>query len=104
MTNCAVTPGCKGEAKWSLPLSREKKDSPWVVTPVCSACRKALERAVRAAGKELIFFGLEGSVRQAEKRNAQIFTFQPFLAKFAKAKVKAKPETAKPDLKLVANR
>jgi hypothetical protein len=99
MTDVCSIPGCGKPATFSFPLKKDKERQ-WVVIPICQRCRVALEREARAEGKTIQFYGLEGSKREAERRNAETLTFQPFLKAFAKVEVKA----PKPELKLVASR
>ncbi len=101
--SCNILPGCKGEAKFSLPLKRDKKSGAWFVTPVCSGCRKSLEREARAQGKTIQFYGLEGSKREAERRNAETQSLRAYLSDFAKPRVKEEPK-AQPKLKAIAIR
>jgi hypothetical protein len=98
MTDLCSIPGCGQEATFSLPLKR--KNGEWATTPICRRCRAALAREARAAGKTIQFYGLEGSKREAEKRNAETLSFKPFLAAFATTK----PKVEKPKAKVVAIR
>lgn len=102
--SCNILPGCKGEAKVALPLKRDKKSGLWSATLVCSGCRKSLEREARAQGKILRFFGLEGSKREAEKRNAESQSLRVFLSDFAKPQVKIEPKKVQSKPKAVASR
>jgi hypothetical protein len=100
MTDVCSIPGCGREAAFALPLKRDKKSREWVVAPICKRCRDALMREARAEGKTIPIYGLEGSKREAERRNAESLTFQPFLKAFAKVEAKTEPKSK---LKLVAN-
>lgn len=102
--SCNILPGCKGEPKFTLPLKRDKATGLWSAPLVCSGCRKSLEREARAQGKTLRFFGLEGSRREAEKRNADTQSFRVFLSDFARSAVKAELKKVQPQLKVVASR
>lgn len=101
--SCNILPGCKGEAKFTLPLKRDKKSGLWSATLVCSGCRKSLEREARAQGKTLRFFGLEASKREAQKRNAEVQSLRVFLSDFAKPAVKAELKNVQSKLRVVAN-
>lgn len=81
--NACVVCG-NSEAKSALPLIKE--DGLWVAKPVCDKCRSGLYKEARAAGKILRLFGLEGSLKETEKRNSESARFRPFLDVFAKAK------------------
>ena len=89
----------KEKAEFSLALKKEKGE--WVVTPVGRRCRFGLIAEAKANDKFLPFYGLEASLREAEKRNAQKATYRPFLDAFAR-KFEKKPEKGA-NLKVVAN-
>jgi hypothetical protein len=82
MLACAVCGYDK--PKSALPLTWE--EGVWVVKPVCDKCRRGLHSEARVAGKFIQFFGLDGSLAEAERRNAKATQFRPFLDAFAKAK------------------
>lgn len=102
--SCNILPGCKGTPKFTLSLKRDKVTKLWSAPLVCSGCRKSLEREARAQGTTLRFFGLEGSKREAEKRNAETTSLRVFLSDFAQPKVKAELKKVRPQLKAVVNR
>lgn len=70
--------------RFAFPLKRGKSGA-WEVQPVCGRCRRTLEAEAKLAGKSITFYGLEGSLRQAESRNAKRVVYRPFLDAFAKA-------------------
>lgn len=88
MAKCICTVCKSDNPTFSFALKREK--GKWVVTPVCRKCRRALIAEARAAKKFIPFYGLEASIREAEKRNAERASFRPFLDAFAKAEEKPK--------------
>ncbi len=93
MPNCSIC-GSSG-ATYALPLKKE--EGKWVAKPICGKCRKGLFSEARAARKTIAIYGLEGSLREAERRNADAEKFRPFLDAFAKAeKVKADKREVKP--------
>jgi hypothetical protein len=94
--SCNILPGCTGSPKFTLPLRRDKVTRLWSLTLVCGGCRKSLEREARAQGKTLQFYGLEGSKREAVKRNAETQSLRVFLSDFAKPEVKAVLKKAQP--------
>ena len=71
------------QPRFSFPLVRGKSGA-WEVTPVCGRCRRKLEAEAKLAGKSIVFYGLESSVKQAESRNAERVSYKPFLDAFAK--------------------
>lgn len=83
MTTCS-TPSCGREAAFSLPLKRDKSGK-WHTTPICKGCRAALLREARAAGKTIQIYGLDGSEKEAERRNSQAKSLQPFLKEFGRS-------------------
>ena len=88
MTNesCAV---CGNQnPTFSLPLKRVKGD--WIATPVCRKCRKGLIAEAKLAKKFLPIYGLEASLREAEKRNTERLSFSPFLEAFARDQKKVR--------------
>jgi hypothetical protein len=89
----------KEKAEFSLALKREKGE--WVVTPVGRRCRFGLIAEAKANGKFLPFYGLEASLCEAEKRNAQKATYRPFLEAFAR-NFEQKP-VKKAELRVVSN-
>jgi len=99
---CSI-PGCGQQATLSLPLKKDKSGK-WFATPVCKRCELSLKREARAAEKTLQFYGLEGSKREAERRNAESQSLRVFLSDFAKPRVKAEPQKAQSKLKAVASR
>lgn len=101
---CNILPGCKGVPKFTLALKRDKATGLWSAPLVCSGCRNSLEREMRAQGKTLRFFGLEGSKREAEKRNAETSSLRVFLSDYATPKVKAELKKVQPKAKVVAIR
>ena len=82
MAGCVVC-GFK-EPRFAFPLVRDGKGA-WEAKPVCGRCRRTLEAEAKLAGKSITFYGLEGSVKQAESRNAERDAYQPFLDAFAKS-------------------
>lgn len=83
-----MTVGCVvcgyGKPRFAFPLTREKNGS-WQAKPVCGRCRRTLEAEAKLVGKSITFYGLEGSLKQAESRNAERVSFRPFLDAFARA-------------------
>lgn len=69
---------------YALPLKKE--EGKWVAKPICGKCRKGLISEARTAGKFIAIYGLEGSLREAERRNEAVLSFRPFLDAFAKAR------------------
>ncbi len=69
--------------KFALPLVKE--DGKWVVKPLCAKCRGGLLSEAYAQGKSIRIFGLAGSLKEAETRNANAGKFTPFLDVFARA-------------------
>jgi len=69
--------------RFAFPLVRGKNGA-WEVKPVCRRCRRTLEAEAKLVGKSITFYGLEGSLRQAESRNAERVAYRPFLDTFAK--------------------
>lgn len=102
--SCNILPGCKGLPKFTLALKRDKVTKLWSAPLVCSGCRKSLEREMRTQGKTLRFFGIDGSKREAEKRNAEIQSLRVFLSDFAKPEVKSELNKFKLKLKVSASR
>lgn len=102
--SCSILPGCKGVAEFTLALKRDKKSGLWLATLVCSRCRKSLEREARTQGKTIKFFGLEGSKREAEKRNTESQSLCVFLSEFAEPAVKAELKKVQSTLRVVASR
>ncbi|MFH0803659.1 MAG: hypothetical protein V1877_00890 [Candidatus Tagabacteria bacterium] len=80
MLTCAI---CGAEnPKYSLPLTKE--DGKWVVKPICGKCRRLLHGEAEAVGKVIRTYDLEGSLREASWRNAEMGKITPFLEAFAR--------------------
>ena len=82
------------ECFYSLRLKRGKEDRQWHSQPVCPDCKKDLIQEAKAVGKFIPFFGIEGSVKEAARRNGRHQALRPFLEKYAVAS--DKPKGAKP--------
>ncbi len=67
-----ANPNCilciSAESTHSLPLKKEA--GVWVTTPICKKCKRSLEREAAAAGKSILIYGLDGSLKEAERRNS----------------------------------
>jgi hypothetical protein len=81
MSICVVCGG--SNPKFALPLTKE--DGKWVVKPICAKCRGGLLSEAYAQRKTMRIFGLAGSLREAEERNANTLKLTPFLDAFARA-------------------
>jgi len=81
MAECTICGG--GESEYALPLKRE--NGKWVAKPICGKCRKGLLSEARATGKSIMIYGLEGSQKEAERRNSESGRYRLFLDAFAKA-------------------
>ena len=67
MANCTI---CNApDAEYSLPLKKEA--GKWVSVPVCKKCRWALINRAKREGKFIRIYGLEASVKEAERRNLE---------------------------------
>jgi len=78
--NCIVCG--KEHPEFSLPL--KKVNGKWVAQPIGKNCRLGLLRMASESGKSITIYRLDNSLREADKRNAEVLRFQPFLEAFAR--------------------
>lgn len=81
-STCVV---CKTEKECFHSLSIQKAEGKWKSNPVCPGCRRSLQRDAREAEKAIVFYSLESSIREADRRNSQRALNRPFLEAFGKA-------------------
>lgn len=92
MHTCTV---CGNEKpQFALPLKKEKGE--WVVKPICGTCRYNLGKEARAQKKFIPMYGLEASLSEVAKRNAEIGKLKPFLEAFARQAKVVRKDNRKP--------